>query len=136
MDDSVADGLSAVEAMRRRIDAEYADYDFCSAEEVFGERGADLVAWWARALAERARIHLDHYADAADTVIVEFSTTPQRTMHYGFYGLETWIEDWSGSFDDARQQLADSVRDFAGQVKEARNRSPDKHHPWDDAVDA
>jgi hypothetical protein len=136
MHDGSTHRFSAAEELRHRIDAEFAEYDFRSAEEVFGARGANLVAWWARALAERALIHPDHYKDAADTVIVEFSTTPQSMMHYGFYGRETWVEDWGSSFDDARQQLADSVRDFAGQVKAARNQSTDKHHPWDDAVDA
>src|SRR5438874_4583058 len=110
MDDRSTHALCAVEKMRRRIDAEYADYDFRSAKEVFGERGADLVAWWAEALAERALIHPDHYKDAAEQVIVEFATNPQSVMHYGFDGRETWIEDWGGSFDEAREELAGAVR--------------------------
>jgi hypothetical protein len=127
------DDASAVERLRRLAEGERAGYDFRSAEEVFGAPGADLVEWWAKALAERAEIHPDHYEDAAETVVVEFSTTPQSVMHYAFYGREAWIEDWNGSFDDVREQLAEVVRDFAGQVKADRGFGGG-HHPWDDPV--
>lgn len=135
MDDGDKTRQSLREHLQAGVADEYADYDFRSAVEVFGADGADLVAWWARALAERASIHPDHYQDAADQVIVEFATTPQRTLHYGFNGSETWIEDWGTSLDDARDYLAHSVRDFAGQIKAERGYGGG-HHPWDDPSDA
>jgi hypothetical protein len=135
-------GVSATDdpnaPMRERllagIDDDYADYDFRSAEEVFGGDGANLVAWWAQALAERALIHPDHYADAAKEVVVKFATTPERTMTYSFYGQQSW-RDWDGSLEDARDQLALAVPDYAGQVKADRGYGGG-HHPWDDPKDA
>jgi hypothetical protein len=112
------------------IDDEYANYNFRSAEEVFGGDGAALVAWWARALAERALIHPDHFEDVAKQVVVEFATTPERTMTFSFYGQQSW-RDWDGSLEDARDQLASAVRDYAGQVKADRGYGGG-HHAWDD----
>jgi hypothetical protein len=128
----------AHESLRERlladVDDGYAEYDFRPADEVFGAEGAELVAWWAHALAERALIHPDHYQDAAAQVVIQFATTPEPTMAISFYGQQSW-RDWDGSLEDARDQLADSVRDFAGQVKADRGYGGG-HHPWDDPVDA
>lgn len=116
------------------IDDEYADYNWRSAEEVFGRDGADLVAWWARAIAERALIHLDHFEDVAEQVAVEFATTPETLMTFSFYGGQSWC-DWDGSLDDARDQLQQAVPDYAGQIKADRGYGGG-HHPWDDPKDA
>jgi hypothetical protein len=121
--------------MRQRLDDEYAEYNFRSAQEVFGAEGIALVARWAQALAERALIHPDHYDDVSKDVLVEFATTPVPTMHFSFYGSESWQEEWGATIDDARECLAEALPDYAGQVKADRGRGGG-HHPWDDPIDA
>jgi hypothetical protein len=134
VDDSLGDDLDdlpASDRLHRLSDGERAEYDFRSAEEAFGEPGAELVAWWATRLAERALIHPDHFEDLAEQVVVEFATIPVSTMHYALGGRATWIEDWGDSLDDARNYLKDAIRDFAGQIKAERGYGGG-HHPWDD----
>jgi hypothetical protein len=131
MEDSLS-GRDPVVAMRRPFYKPYADYDFRPAQDVFGEPGGELLAWWAQALAERALIHPDHYRDAAENVLVEFATNPGSVMHYAFYGSEIWVEDWGDSLEDARAKLAESTRDFAEVVNADRNGVMEGHHPWDD----
>jgi hypothetical protein len=127
--------FSSVEEWQAHIDDGYANYDFHSADAVFGAEGVALVAWWARALAERALIHPDHYGDLAREVVVEFATTPVPTMHFALGGRESWREEWGSTVDDAREYLVEALPDYAGQIKADRGYDGG-HHPWDDPVDA
>ena len=125
---------SAVESLLKGVDQEFAEYNFRPADEVFGDEGIELVAWWAQALAERALIHPDHYSDLANRVLVEFATTPEPTMRVSFDGHRTWSYGWGATVDDARVYLVDLLPDYAGEIKAERGYSGG-HHPWDDPVD-